>query len=204
MKRLFMTSALLTALVRPALGGCAFQLSGASATIASTINYVAPNAPPGVMDAAIHIWSTDCSGGFGGGFPELVSLVGTSSNDGVINVDVSFVDGPSTNPEGSCGHTDLSIDRTTNQITGASITIWKTQADGTDCSGSYAEIVAHEIGHTLNLDDVSWSSACDGTIMGKNPGYVSADQCQLVDNDWLTFRECPDCRDWTREFQCKY
>jgi len=67
--------------------------------------------------------------------------------------------------------------------------MYQFDAQGNHCEDSMVDLLAHELGHTLGLGDVDYNSACNGTIMGSNPSYVSSAQCQVVNNNWYTSEE---------------
>jgi hypothetical protein len=103
-----------------------------------------------------------------------------------MNVDINFIPGATQDSQGRCGHTDLILNGTTGEITGATIWMWQFQSNGVNCwdPATLTDLVAHEVGHVLGLNDVDWNTSCNGTIMGSSPSYVSSDQCGFVDQEW--------------------
>lgn len=167
---------------------CAYNISSAitTATNISVINFVGHNAPPSAIDAAISIWAYGC-GGYASLFPELTQSNAPVNNYRTMNVDVTFHSGRSTLASGRCGETQVQISN--GHVSGATIDMWEQQADGTDCTASYGDLVAHEIGHAFGLGDVDSISACDYTVMGAKLGSPSNDQCDQADQNWETSTE---------------
>jgi hypothetical protein len=172
---------------------CGSPISTVTSGIRS-INFIPlPGDPHGATGPAIGIWSSPDSGcdGMGTSYPDLTT--GTYHNySDIMNVYIFYHAGMSTEAGGRCGKTDVQLDPNTGQITGASVEMWETQADGADCVATMPELVAHEIGHVLGLADAYGNAQCNGTIMGANPSFVSSDQCAVVKDTWYTPPEQED------------
>jgi len=170
-----------------AFGQCAFPLSAVTHGT-SGINFIPEgNEPFNMTSLATAKWQFGCDG-VGTDYPNLD--VGSYSNySGVLNVYVFYQTGRSTDLYGRCGHTDVDISQDTGEITGATILMWQQQGDGTDCSANMRNLVAHEMGHVLGLNDADQYAECNGTIMGKNPDFIATDQCDAVKDDWYTPEE---------------
>ena len=75
-------------------------------------------------------------------------------------------------------------------IESALITVWTQQADGTSCV-PLTDVIAHELGHILGLDNVL-DSSCNGHIMGTrilSTREVYPDDCAIADDMWETSAE---------------
>jgi len=156
--------------------------------------------PFGNTMQATDVWIFGCDG-HGSAYPQLT--VGSYSNaPGTMNVYVFYLTGRSTDPSGRCGKADVQIDQTTGEIVGATIKMWQEQSNGVDCQSQWTDLVAHEIGHVLGLGDVDHLSNCNGTIMGKDPSFVSSDQCYAVKDTWNTPTEQPPPSDHTGFDNC--
>lgn len=175
---------------------CAFQI-GAVQNF-STINLFPVNATgggsiSGITDDAAALWSNDCTG-MGFTYPQLNVAYGPAPAAD-LNVAVIFNGGVSTDQSGRCGHTTISYDaQDPSKITGITVNMWQNEraangSAGADCTATWTNLVAHEIGHVLGLDDADGIAMCDGTIMGSNPSYVSSDQCNAVDDNFYTAPE---------------
>lgn len=192
-----MFAVLISAMAALAIAGsafaqCAYTISAQNANQStSTINYIPiGNEPFGNTLEAIDVWAFGCSGSgsSSNGYPSL--NVGPYDNTpGTMNVYVRYLTGYSTSPDGRCGVTDVYVDPASCAITGAMVTMWQFDASGNHCEDTMVDLVAHEIGHTLGLGDVDGIAACNGTIMGSNPSYVSPEQCNMVENNWYTPEE---------------
>jgi len=172
---------------------CGFAISGVTSNI-TRINFTPLGGDPhNATSPAIGTWEDPGSGcgGAGSTFPDLTTGPYTSASD-VMNVYIIYHPGASTDPSGRCGKADVQISETTGAISGATVHMWETQANGADCIATMSNLVAHEIGHVLGLGDVYGDSACNGTIMGNNPSYVSSDQCAVVEDTWYTPAEDMD------------
>ncbi len=178
----------------PALFGqsqCGLTFSNQNAnTDYSAINYVPVGYEPfGNTLEAIDVWAFGCAGS-GTSYPSLTTSGSYDSTPGTMNIYVFYTIGRSTDPNGGrCGYTNVQIDPTTCAIISADIHMFQYDSAGNSCEGTMVDLVAHEIGHTLGLADVDYLSACNGTIMGSNPSYVSSDQCDVVNNTWYPPQE---------------
>lgn len=138
----------------------------------------------GDISAAIGMWET-CSS-FETGFPALLP-----NASGTMNVTVQLIPGAQPSPVGGCGHLDPQIGAN-GAIVGGTIFVYETLYDGTSCEPTRTEVIAHELGHFLGLDD----STCSGRIMSGNnmqagSRSVGSDECSRVDQQWQTPSEPP-------------
>lgn len=141
-----------------------------------------------VIQQGMSMWS-DCPS-YGSGFADF--WLNTS---GDVNVTINLVSGQNPNPNGGCGGGQLPIDQTTGRITGGTITLYtRSGATNSPCDASWAETVAHELGHVLGLGD----STCDNWIMGRNQDPQTAGQrsvqsgeCFAANQNWDTATEEP-------------
>jgi hypothetical protein len=175
-----------------AAGQCAFPIAGVTTGV-SNINFTAlgtppANAPANALSDAINIWAYGCSSGYGFGYPSM-SEGPYSGATGTMNVYVIYHAAGTTAPSGRCGETDVYINQSTGQIDGATIDMYTHQGNGQDCTATWANLLAHEIGHVLGLGDADGITRCNGTIMGSNPSYVSSDQCEALKDNWQTPEE---------------
>jgi hypothetical protein len=173
---------------------CGISISGLNANVGSTaVNYVSLDGnwtPPfGSFQQALGIWGFGCSGEGSGAYPQLTEGV-YDHTAGVVNFYVVYQSGYG--PNGRCGVTNVYENANTCEITGGVITMYELAANGAHCADTEAQLLAHEIGHTLGLADVDYNAACNGTIMGSHPTYVSSDQCQTVNDNWYTPDEYAD------------
>lgn len=131
------------------------------------------------MQAAGDAWNTSCAGDQTPRFQ-----VGGS---GDIDVSVGFHSG--SNPgtivdcrSDRCACTMTNIDGNTGAITSATVSLFQS-ADGVNCEGDWNQILVHELGHVMGLQD---APACPNRIMGNVfAGLTSAD-CEGVDSNFLS------------------
>ncbi|HWM94402.1 MAG TPA: hypothetical protein VN493_26840 [Thermoanaerobaculia bacterium] len=96
--------------------------------------------------------------------------------------------GNSTAQGGGCGRTNREI--VNGHIESAVVTVWTQQADGTPCA-PLTDVIAHEFGHILGLDN-ALDSSCNGHIMGTrvlSTREVNPDDCAMADDMWETSTE---------------
>lgn len=151
----------------------------------------------GIPAAAISKWQggcTDATGAsaMGSNYPNLLD-----GSHGDFDVTVDKLLGPiPTPPNGQtagCAQFAPKLD-STRHVIGGSIQFFDKDAQGQPCDSSYsmyfADILAHELGHVLGLDDTS----CSGYIMGPS-AYTgigpNAGECAQVNNQWTTSKETP-------------
>jgi hypothetical protein len=174
---------------------CGISISGLNANIGNTaVNYVVNpygswTPPYGSLQQAFGIWGFGCSGQGSDAFPSLVEGDYDESY-GVVNFHVIYQSGYG--PNGRCGETQVFENANTCEITGGVITMYEFAANGAHCADSEAQLLAHEIGHSLGLADVDYNSMCTGTIMGSQPSAVSSEQCSTVNDNWYTLNEYND------------
>lgn len=137
-----------------------------------------------IADAA-EAWNSSCAGS---GNPALLT-----SSSASIDVNVDFFGGSNPGTFQDCGASKCACTRVTFQngaIAGASVKIFQS-AGGSDCAGSWTDILTHEFGHVLGLDDAD-SSTCGGRIMADVSGLILQEDCDQIDMNYLTGVERPD------------
>lgn len=141
------------------------------------------------LNTAFGYWSA-CPE-YGSEFPQF-QLGGS----GGIPIAVIRIAGKSTASGGGCGR--LSPEVVNGHLESATIEVWTQQSDGASCE-PLTDVIAHELGHALGLDDVT-ASACFGHIMGVrvlSTRTVSPDDCAMADDMWETSSEAsPDSDPW--------
>lgn len=136
------------------------------------------------ISAAIGMWGTCAS--FGSGFPGLLL-----NGSGTYDISVQLIPGRRPSPTGGCGYLDPQIG-SNGAIIGGTIFVYEALYDGTSCGPTRAEVIAHELGHVLGLNDTT----CSGHIMSGNnlqagSRVVWGEECSRVDQQWDTPNEPP-------------
>jgi len=152
-----------------------------SSNSASSISIVSsdPHVSSGSVAGGVGKWQS-CSQA-GSGFPALLSNTG----GGDITFGVANVPGVSTSATGGCAQFRPSLNGS-GQVVGGTIELFDATTNGYDCEPDREELIAHEIGHGLGLND----SPCSGYMMG--PPYIGGglsvqpDECSGVDGRWTT------------------
>jgi len=178
---------------------CAVNLANFTGTYGiQTINYIpVGNEPFANTLESIDKWAFGClQGGVatGSDCPSLNVPSSTDSSPNTLNVYVNYNPGMPFGGTGTCGYTLTTVDSTTGQITGATIEMFQYDIHGNPCEPAMVQLVAHEIGHTLGLDDVGNNPSCNGSMMGNPPAdhtqwNVDSGDCQKVAVDWTTYQE---------------
>jgi hypothetical protein len=160
-----------------ASGDCAVPLTDFQAR-GSTVGVVADaTVEPAVVREAIAIWE-GCAN-YGRGFPNFAAAI-----HGGRTVTVTREPRRGGVGQHLCG-----------TFTGARIVLydyWTDAAGAPRRCGSLAHNLAHELGHALGLDDAPAGSHCGGAIMAPltvanlRSRAVTAEECQLVGQKWLT------------------
>jgi hypothetical protein len=99
---------------------------------------------------------------------------------------VAFLSGtnPGTVPHCSsskCGCTSVTI--ASGAITGASVLLWQSAVGTADCQGDWSNILTHELGHALGLQD---APACSNRIMGNVDSGILGTDCDGADINFLS------------------
>lgn len=131
-------------------------------------------------------WNTGCSGS---AVPQLTADQNATadwavdvtfwpgSNDGAAGKPTDCFD-----PHSGCGCAKVSFSG--GQLVGAQIHLFEEQSNGTSCAGSYSNVLTHEMGHAMGLQDET-DSACDGHIMGSVTGNIeSSEECNEIEKNW--------------------
>lgn len=110
---------------------------------------------------------------------------------GGVPVSVTKITGNSTTQGGGCGLTTRHF--VNGQLVSAEIEIWTNQVDGSSCE-PLTDVLAHEFGHVLGLENAPAGSSCMGHIMGGRvlPGgtrTVYGEDCAVADQRWETTYE---------------
>lgn len=158
-------------LVPPAWADCGALSSGAqSFSNISKINVVntTPNATAvtNALGAATSKWNNACNPGTSTNIPELVT-------DGSGEVDIKIVHhsgqvgSPCPVGTSGCGCANR-ISSSGGQLVDSTVHIFDTSSTSTNCVGDYADILAHEFGHSLQMKNIpaACRSNCPGAIMG--------------------------------------
>lgn len=147
-----------------------------------------------IVEDAVGNWEEACQLS-GISYPDLVV-----SQAADISVFVHVVSGPSTNASGTCGTATRFLSN--NELVSGRITLWTHEADGDPCAGKFVDVLTHEMGHILGLENAG--SGCAGRIMGpaiiqngvRQDRVIDQDDCLEIDDKWVTspeFEACPEC-----------
>jgi hypothetical protein len=133
------------------------------------------------IGAATAQWDDSCGDeGAGSGFPYLESGTGSGYP---VTVNYHSEPGP------ACGSNSTLYYQGTPL--GSTIDLYAS-AGGSPCD-PISDSLAHELGHVLGLEDVSYAGSCFGSIMGgRSPGgtrSVTAADCAAADEGWWTPEE---------------
>ncbi|HEY0160712.1 MAG TPA: hypothetical protein VGF28_25730 [Thermoanaerobaculia bacterium] len=133
--------------------------------------------PP--LGSAISMWNDGCSNQ--NDFPLLLN-----GGNGDIDITVSRVTGMNPTEAGGCARFRHDLGPN-NVVTGGTIEIYTRDHSGNDClwvmpHATLDNLIAHELGHVLNLAN----SKCSNYIMGTNwpSATVNSDECGWVDEKW--------------------
>lgn len=133
----------------------------------------------GALGTAANNWNQACSAND--------NPVLTTSGTGDFRIYVDFYSGSDSangiNCSGKCACTDLNTSG--GVITGATIKMFEKQGNGASCTGSTNQILTHEVGHALGLDD----SNCSDRIMGNLSAAIAPGDCSAVDLNFRTAAE---------------
>jgi len=133
-----------------------------------------------LINAAISMWDSGCSGQMGTDFPAL-------QNGGSGGASYTVMMGGHNAESAHCG-----------EHSGNAIIIYTSSTDAAgnrQSCGNVTMNLAHEIGHILGLNDAPQTTQCQFNIMAwinRNNGYsrsVSGEECTKVDNKWKTSTE---------------
>jgi hypothetical protein len=177
---------------------CSVRLSYRSVSPGSSMCLDIGNYDDGVLQGAVDRWNSDCNGG--DRMPYL-SVGGCTSDD--IRINVVYHRGASTNSSKSCGNMELR----SGVMTSGTMHLYEFEVvngQNQPCAPRAVDIVAHELGHALGLEDVG-DESCRGHIMGKPPGggasrTIYSDDCAQANANWDTRTEIQDrcdARCWT-------
>ncbi len=157
--------------------GCSSTTPGT--THGNNINVTAGSGVSGtLLNAAINKWKMKCPGKYGISFPAF--------NSGGPGISYTAIRKPVNLTSGDCG-----------VISGDSISIYDSSkpngptGPAMSC-GDMTSVLAHELGHSLRLNDAS--AGCSSHIMATefNPGTVRTvqpDECSAADERWITIPE---------------
>lgn len=185
-------AAVVSALAVSARGDCSTRLPGRPVSPGETICIFTSTYPndEDVITAADH-WNNECGGG--DVFPSL-NVGGCAGSP--VSIAVEYINGISTNPFRTCGEFVPSASRT-GALTGGTIRIWRYgqylsgPETGTlyPCDARFVDLLTHEMGHVLGLDNAPTGPACYGHIMGQymtEDRTIYPDDCAEVNQLWTT------------------
>ncbi len=168
-----------TDVARALRSGCT-ELRGSSALVAGSIGlvYDPGNVPERIVSGAIEAWE-QCSN-YSQDFPKFLD---GEAGDQVLQVEYN---------SGSSG------DDRCGEIQGRKVVLFRFAQDSKGqrvACGARDLNLAHEMGHALGLRDSSRTHVCDGGLMARLTKRnrfdrrVTAEECSLVGQRWLTFSE---------------
>jgi predicted Zn-dependent protease len=139
----------------------------------------------GAANEAAANWNGACSGS------AIPQITADQNATGDWAVDVTFWPGKNDRAPGkptdcvdvnsSCGCAKASFSG--GKLLSVQVHLFETQSNGTSCASSYSNVLTHELGHGLGLQDET-DSACDGHIMGSVTGNIESEECQEVEKNW--------------------
>jgi hypothetical protein len=163
--------------------GCVNAYGGQAFGTAGTIGF-SPSGVDASIQAGITKWTSACNQ-TGTGFP------GLAIGNGDLTITVVFLNEVQTDARYGCGQFDP-VRSAMGILQGGTLTLWSSSVVLGDCEPLYGDVVAHEIGHILGLDE----SNCPGYIMSPNTGVpnsrnVQGEECSTADSRWHTPAETP-------------
>lgn len=160
--------------------------------------------------AAVQTRLSDAAGRWNNGCPRIPNTMsnglpmfqtGSATAAGMMNIEVRYHPGQSTLGNGTCTQATVSGTAAAG-VTAGFIDVWQSQGpgaggnQGADCTANYGPLIAHELGHFLNMGDqyTNPNFACGNKLMafGTVPG---SDECAFANQNWSTAAEnyCTCC-----------
>lgn len=146
-----------------------------------------------IMNAARDFWNNGCSSSSSLDIPQFLT---SGTGDAQVNIKLFANASNSTKPEcqgaAGCGClAEFVWDDGTGSPTNGEIHLFQNQTDGTPCSGSYSDSIAHELGHVLGLDNIDSTcfQTCGTRVMGpgdptQNVYTLGTEECSRTDGFW--------------------
>jgi hypothetical protein len=161
---------------------CSTPFPGLGESLGNVFNLTTGGFTPSEVQTAIGSWSC----------PQYTGEIPTFQVGGSGGVPVLVARIDSNAPAGSEGCGLFTADNSAGYIESATITVWTHASNGDSCP-PLTDVLAHEFGHLLGLDNAP-DLACAGHIMGRSFGGTSlrtvrSDDCAVADQMWHTSNE---------------